>query len=180
MEEVGRSWGSAVAALVHRANPEATIETLGEEAALAPGAWDVVLASGTSCSRLHRLNLICLEAHVPLVVVVAAKRGACLVGLVGPDPEAPCAACVPDLEAHLDLGPARGAGSAIAAGIIGTLAAVEILKQLLAVGVPPAGRLVRYDHGDPELRSIPLRKDPSCAVCGPAGRRRTSPAARIA
>jgi adenylyltransferase/sulfurtransferase len=180
MEEVGEPWGSAAAALLHRANPEAAIETLAEEVARAPGAWDVLLASGTNRSRMCRANLLSLEARVPLVAVAAGVRGGCLVGLAGHDPEAPCAACVPDLEARLDLGPERGAATAIAAGIIGTLAAVEILKQLLAVGLPPAGRLVRYDPGDPELHGIALRKDPSCRVCGPGGRLRASAAARVA
>ncbi len=172
MAHVGHPRATALAEVIRRVNPEATVETPMDGTGIEPGSWDVVLASGGDTARLRRTNVLCLEAHVPLIAVAAGARGGCLVGLAGHDPEAPCVACVTDLETRLDMGDPREATNAVAAGIIGALAAVEAVKQLLGIGAPPAGRFIRYDPSAAELQTASLQKDPRCALCGPGRARR--------
>ncbi|WP_439813650.1 HesA/MoeB/ThiF family protein [Zavarzinia sp. CC-PAN008] len=52
------------------------------------------------------------------------------------------------------------------AGVMGTLQAVEVLKELLDLGESLAGRLLLYDALRTETRTIRLRRDPACALCG--------------
>ncbi|VAV96394.1 hypothetical protein MNBD_ALPHA01-1421, partial [hydrothermal vent metagenome] len=51
------------------------------------------------------------------------------------------------------------------AGVLGTMQAVEILKELLDLGDSLAGRLVLYDALSATSRTIRLPKDPGCPAC---------------
>jgi molybdopterin-synthase adenylyltransferase len=52
------------------------------------------------------------------------------------------------------------------AGVIGTLQAVEVLKEILGIGTSLAGRLLIYDGLSARLRIVSLKADPACALCG--------------
>ncbi len=49
---------------------------------------------------------------------------------------------------------------------IGSIQVTEAVKLLAGVGEPLVGRLMVYDALSMEYRTIPVRKDPGCAVCG--------------
>ena len=51
-------------------------------------------------------------------------------------------------------------------GIIGSIQAVEAIKLLTGVGEPLIGRLLLLDATSMEWRSLRLRPDPACPVCG--------------
>lgn len=51
-------------------------------------------------------------------------------------------------------------------GIIGAMQAAEGLKLLAAVGEPLVGRLLLLDARRMEWRTLGLRRDPDCPVCG--------------
>ena len=51
-------------------------------------------------------------------------------------------------------------------GVIGTLPATEAIKILSGIGSPLTGKLLHYDALSSGFRSINLRPDPECAVCG--------------
>ncbi|HBK05433.1 MAG TPA: adenylyltransferase [Acetobacteraceae bacterium] len=52
-------------------------------------------------------------------------------------------------------------------GVMGTLQATEVLKEILGIGESMSGRLLVWDALDMRFRNIKLRPDPSCALCGP-------------
>jgi molybdopterin-synthase adenylyltransferase len=52
-------------------------------------------------------------------------------------------------------------------GVMGTLQATEVLKEILGIGETLSGRLLVWDALDTRFRTIKLRPDPSCALCGP-------------
>jgi molybdopterin/thiamine biosynthesis adenylyltransferase len=52
-------------------------------------------------------------------------------------------------------------------GVMGTLQATEVLKEILGVGESLAGKLLIWDALATRFRTIRLRQDPSCALCGP-------------
>ena len=54
------------------------------------------------------------------------------------------------------------------AGVIGSMQAVEILKELLGIGEGLSGRLLLYDSLAAEIRTIKLHRDPACPLCGAA------------
>jgi adenylyltransferase/sulfurtransferase len=53
-------------------------------------------------------------------------------------------------------------------GVMGTLQATEVLKEILGIGESLAGRLLVWDALAARFRTIRLAPDPACAACGPA------------
>ena len=51
-------------------------------------------------------------------------------------------------------------------GVIGSLQALETIKVLLNLGDDLCGRLLLFDGAVQEWRTVKLRRDPACPVCG--------------
>jgi adenylyltransferase/sulfurtransferase len=62
---------------------------------------------------------------------------------------------------------AEGGVLGVLPGIVGSLQALEVIKLVLGIGDPLIGRLAMFDALAFELREVKIRRDPSCAVCGP-------------
>ena len=54
------------------------------------------------------------------------------------------------------------------AGVMGSLQAVEVLKELLGIGTSLSGSLTIYDGLDGRFHRMSVRRDPACALCGGA------------
>jgi len=51
-------------------------------------------------------------------------------------------------------------------GLIGTIQATETVKLIMGVGTSLAGRLLLLDGLDMEFRSVKIRRNPDCPLCG--------------
>ena len=51
-------------------------------------------------------------------------------------------------------------------GLVGTIQATETVKLIMGIGQSLAGRLLLIDGLNMEFRSVKLRRDPSCPLCG--------------
>jgi adenylyltransferase/sulfurtransferase len=87
--------------------------------------------------------------------VFAVKDGPCYRCLY---PEPPPPGVIPSCQEAGVLG--------VLAGTIGVLQAVEALKLVLGIGQPLTGRLMTYDALAMTFRTMKLRHDPNCALCG--------------
>jgi molybdopterin/thiamine biosynthesis adenylyltransferase len=80
----------------------------------------------------------------------------------------PCYRCVfpepppPELAPSCDEAGTLG----ILPGIIGLFEANETVKLLLGIGEPLVGRLLMIDALTDEFRTLRLKRDPKCPVCG--------------
>lgn len=70
--------------------------------------------------------------------------------------------------AHLAPSCAEAGVLGILPGVVGTIQATEAIKIILAQGEPLVGRLLTYDSLKMQFRTLRLRRDPSCPVCGDA------------
>ena len=70
--------------------------------------------------------------------------------------------------AHLAPSCAEAGVLGILPGVVGTIQATEAIKIILAQGEPLVGRLLTYDSLKMQFRTLKLRRDPSCPVCGDA------------
>ena len=52
-------------------------------------------------------------------------------------------------------------------GVIGTLQATEVLKEIMGIGDTLAGLLLVWDALATRFRTVTLPRDPDCALCGP-------------
>jgi molybdopterin-synthase adenylyltransferase len=51
-------------------------------------------------------------------------------------------------------------------GVVGSLQATEVIKELLGIGKSMAGRLLICDGLDTDFRTIKVGRDPGCPLCG--------------
>jgi sulfur-carrier protein adenylyltransferase/sulfurtransferase len=68
--------------------------------------------------------------------------------------------------AHLAPSCAEAGVLGILPGVVGTIQATEAIKIVLGQGEPLVGRLLTYDSLKMQFRTLKLRRDPSCPVCG--------------
>ena len=52
-------------------------------------------------------------------------------------------------------------------GVMGTLQALEVMKEIIGVGDSLAGRLLIYDALAANVRTVKVPPDPECRLCGP-------------
>ncbi len=75
-------------------------------------------------------------------------------------PEPPAAGTVPNCSETGVLG--------AASGVMGTLQALEVIKEIAGAGESLAGRLLIYEALTTRFRTVTFKKDPACALCGTA------------
>jgi len=83
-------------------------------------------------------------------------------------PGGPCYRCLhPDDLSEADLPNCGQAGVFGAmAGLMGSLQAVEVLKEILGIGDSLSGSLLLVDALSTAFRKIGLKRDPACSCCG--------------
>jgi bacteriocin biosynthesis cyclodehydratase domain-containing protein len=59
-------------------------------------------------------------------------------------------------------------------GVIGSMMALEAIKEVARAGEGLAGRLLIYDALDARVRTVTLAPDPECPTCG-LGQAETDP-----
>jgi molybdopterin/thiamine biosynthesis adenylyltransferase/rhodanese-related sulfurtransferase len=87
--------------------------------------------------------------------VFATKDGPCYRCLY---PEPPPPGLVPSC--------AEGGVLGILPGLVGTMQATEVIKLILGIGEPLIGKLLLVDSLAMSFRTLKLRKNPDCPVCG--------------
>ncbi len=90
------------------------------------------------------------------------------VGVFAPHLGAPCYRCMCPQPPPPGLVPscAEGGVLGVLPGIIGSMQALEAIKLITGIGQPLLGKLLHVDTLSMRFRSITLRRDPDCAVCG--------------
>ena len=84
-------------------------------------------------------------------------------------PEGPCYRCLYPEPPPPGLVPscAEGGVLGILPGLVGVIQATETIKLILGIGEPLVGRLLLVDALGMIFRTLKLRKNPDCPVCGP-------------
>lgn len=152
-------------------NPDVTVTALpraldGEELEEEVARADVVLDASDNFETRFELNRTCVTARTPLVSGAAIRMEAQLSVFEPARPNCPCYRCLYSDESATAESCAAFGVLAPLLGVIGSLQAVEALKVLLGIGSRLTGRLMLFDALQMEWRSVRLRKDPRCPVCG--------------
>ena len=85
------------------------------------------------------------------------------------DPDGPCYRCLHPAPPPRGLVPSCSEAGILGAvtGVMGSLQATEVLKELMGIGDGLSGRLLIWDALGARVRTIRLRRDPACLLCGP-------------
>ena len=165
-EGVGRSRVESAARRLRELNPRLEIvavgENVGEEnAARLAAPADLIVDAAPLFRERFLLNREAVRQGKPLVeCAMYALEVQVTTILPG---RTPCLRCLypeepPGWKRRF---PVFGA----AAGVAGTLGAMEAIKVLSGLGEPLAGRLLGGDLRSMELRTVRLRRDPACPEC---------------
>ena len=170
--DLGQAKAEVAATALRRVNPDVSVEPLSIRVTAA-GARALVkgrslVVEGTDDPETKfAVNDACVAEGVPLVIggvvrwsgqlmAVLPRKTACYRCVFESPPEAPAETC----EAAGVLGPA--------AGVVGTLMAVEACKLLLGKGEPLAGRIRVMDFLAGTSRDVAWNRRPGCPACLPA------------
>jgi len=148
-------------------NPGVVVETVsyklaGEALLTAVRATDIVVDGSDNFATRYAVNAACVAAGKPLVSGAVVRFEGQITVIA---PGGPCYRCLyPESDEPGEPCATFGV-LAPAAGVIGSLMAVETLKLLMGIGTSLAGRLLLYDALRAEWREVKMRKDPACPVC---------------
>lgn len=174
-DQVGRPKVESAAQLLARLNPDIRViqfksRITAENAADLIGGFDLVADGSDNFTTRFLLNDACYLAGKTLVSAALLRFDAQLsVFKAHLGPPHPCYRCLFPERPPDDLIPRceqAGILGAIA-GMVGSLQATEVLKELLGLGESLSGHLLIYDGLDTTFRKIKTKRDPACALCGP-------------
>ncbi len=128
--------------------------------------YDLVLDGSDSFETRALVNRAAVATGTPLISGAISQWDGQL-SLFDPVRGAPCYACVfPQPPAPgLALSCAEGGVASPLPGVIGTMMALEAVKEITGAGTPLAGRMLVYDGLDAETRVMTLSRAPDCPVC---------------
>jgi molybdopterin/thiamine biosynthesis adenylyltransferase len=169
---IGHPKVESARATLGRINPEPQVVCVQERVegerleALVEDA-DVVIDATDNFTTRHAINRACVKHRKPLVSGAGVRFDGQVAVFDLRLPDSACYACLfPESGESEDVRCAVMGVFAPLTGIIGSIQAAEALKILAGAGETLAGRLLLLDALAMQVRTITLRKDPACAVCG--------------
>ena len=86
------------------------------------------------------------------------------------DPGGPCYRCLYPEAPPPGFAPSCAEAGVLGSvtGVMGTLQATEVMKEILGIGESLSGRLLLWDALATRFRTIRVPRDPLCPVCGAA------------
>ena len=173
-ESVGRPKVDSAAATIAAINPEIRVERHklrldAKNADALVARYDLVADGSDNFATRYVLNEACFRLRKPLVWAALYRfEGQLTTFAAWRDKSGPCLRCLFRDEPPADLVPrceTAGILGAVA-GVMGTMQATEVLKELLGLGESLSGRLMLYDALSAETRIVRLKRDPECPTCG--------------
>ena len=165
-EDVGRSKVEVSAEKLTAINPHVATRTYtlmlsADTASALIADYDIVLDGTDDFATRFAVNAACVAAGVPLVSGALGRWD----GQVAVFEGRPCYQCLvseapPDAETCARVG-VIGA----LAGVVGCMAALEVVKLITGAGEPLTGRLLLYDSLNATARTVRIAADPKCPVC---------------
>jgi adenylyltransferase/sulfurtransferase len=167
---VGESKVESAAESMRRINPMPRIQPHdvrldgGNVAALIAG-YDIVCDGTDNFTTRFLLADACVAARKTLISAAVLR----FEGQISTfKPGGPCYRCLYPEPPPEGLVPSCSEAGVLGAvtGVMGTLQATEVLKEICGIGTSLSGWLLVWDALAAEFRKIRLRKDPACPVCG--------------
>ena len=136
-----------------------------ENAAEMLGGWDVIADGSDNFPTRFLLNDTCRHLGKTLVSAAILRFEGQLTTF---KPGGPCYRCIFPAPPPADDGPTCSQAGVLGsvAGMLGTMQATEVIKEITGIGESMAGRLLIADALTMNFRTIRVPKDPQCPVCG--------------
>jgi adenylyltransferase/sulfurtransferase len=175
-ERIGMAKTDSAARAARALNPLVTVEEhrlrLGAENALRLVAnYDLVCDGTDNFASRFLLADACVLARRTLVSA-AVLRFEGQLSVFKPHQGGPCYRCLYREPPPPGLVPSCAEAGVLGAvtGVMGTLQATEVLKEILGIGDSLAGFVLIWDALGSRMRKVRLLPDPECPACGPGAR----------
>lgn len=171
--DIGRPKVESARDTLARLNPNITITAINkrlEDEALRSEvrAADVVIETTDNFMSRFALNRMCFAEKKPLVSGSVIRMEGQVTTFRADKGDGPCYHCLYKEGGELGETCTQNGVLAPAVGIIGSIQATEAIKVLTGMGQDLCGRLLLMDAFTMEWRTLKLKKDPKCPVCGGA------------
>lgn len=133
------------------------------------GGYDIVADGCDNFPTRFLVNDACFFTKTTLVSAAVLRFDGQL-ATFKPHAGGPCYRCLyaePPPAGQIPTCEEAGVLGAVA-GVLGTLQATEVLKEILGIGDSMAGRLLIYDALAATMRTVKVKPDPECRLCSPA------------
>jgi adenylyltransferase/sulfurtransferase len=173
-ESIGEPKAESARRTLARINPEVRVETHrcrldAANAADLVGRYDLVADGSDNFATRYLLNDTCFRLGRTLVGgAVSPFDGQLATFKAHLGPPHPCYRCLfrepppPDSVPRCETAGILGA----VVGVIGTLQATEVLKEILGLGDSLSGSLLMYDALGASFHKVRVPRDPECPTCG--------------
>jgi molybdopterin-synthase adenylyltransferase len=172
---IGRNKAESIADTLAALNPEVRVEVHARRMDVAAAQeliprYDITCDGTDNFATRFLLGDACHLLGRPLVSAAVLRFEGQLSIFAGHDGAHPCHRCLHPEPPPPGLVPTCSEAGVLGAvtGVMGTLQATEVLKLILGIGEPLRGRLLIWDALDARFRTVRLKRDPGCALCGPA------------
>jgi adenylyltransferase/sulfurtransferase len=170
---IGESKVASARETLQALNPECRVDSIAkrlDEAELKQQIEeaDLVLDCSDNFTTRFTINKACYETGTPLVSGAAIRMEG-QISVFSGEPGGPCYHCLYPDEGEMDETCSANGVLAPLVGVIGSLQAVEAIKQLTGAGTTLHGRLLLLDALEMEWRTLRLTADPACPVCAATG-----------
>ena len=173
---LGRPKVESAAAAIRALNPETRVDLHPERLNTANvdrlvRDYDLVADGSDNFATRYLVNDACIRAGVPLVSGALLRfEGQLSTFKPHAGPAHPCYRCLfPEAPAPGSTPRCEEAGILGAvAGVIGTLQATEVVKEILELGTSLSGTLLLYQALDSSFYRIRIPRDPHCPSCSGA------------
>ncbi|MEZ5538484.1 MAG: molybdopterin-synthase adenylyltransferase MoeB [Pseudomonadales bacterium] len=169
--DIGKTKVASLAESLRALNTEMIVEEkclrlAGDVLTEQVAAVDVVLDCSDNFTTRLAINRACV-AHKKPLVSGAAIRGEGQVSVFNFSAESPCYACLyGEQDAQENLSCSDSGVLSPLVGIVGAMQAAEALKIIAGYGEPLDGRVLLLDATSMQVRTMVLKKDLACSVCG--------------
>ena len=171
--DVGRGKVEAGAAALTALNPGVRINAhpvriIAANAMDLIAGYDIVLDGSDNFATRFLLNDACFFARKPLVSAAVTEFEGQLATFKAHDGISPCYRCLFAAPPPPGTVPSCSQAGVLgaAAGVMGALQALEVLKEIAGFGQGLAGRLLVYEALTARFRTIALARDPACPLHG--------------
>lgn len=129
--------------------------------------YDLILDGTDNFDTRYMVNRVAVETKTPLISA-AITQWEGQISLYDPAGGAPCYQCVFPKAPAPELAPSCAAVGVMGAlpGVVGSMMAVEAIKELGGAGESLRGRMLFYDALYGENRQVTLKRRADCPVCG--------------
>ncbi|MEI9996146.1 MAG: molybdopterin-synthase adenylyltransferase MoeB [Rhizomicrobium sp.] len=134
------------------------------------GGYDIVADGSDNFATRFLVNDACYFAKKTLVSAAVTEFSGQLSTYKAHEAGCPCYRCLfPEAPPPGTVPSCSESGVlGAAAGVMGTLQALEVIKEITGAGESMAGRLLVYEALTTRFRTVTFKPDPACPLCGQA------------